>query len=208
MERLAPAFPNPVYVRLYEPGNRLVADRNLVAGPKGEAAMPATTDVGFIEMRIAKVVGFGPPLAERVFECVVLDGVSGSRQVVIEIGEAEAFWLAATLQNLEFPRPMTYQFTAQLLGGLGGRVREVRVDRVIEGMYAATVVVEGALGVRSVDSRASDALNLAAITGAPVFVSSQVAGDSDQRQEGDFAEARLLRLAPAVPSMRITRDKP
>jgi hypothetical protein len=28
--------------------------------------MPATTDVGYIEVRIAKVVGFGPPLAERI----------------------------------------------------------------------------------------------------------------------------------------------
>jgi bifunctional DNase/RNase len=130
--------------------------------------MPASTDTGFIEMRI----------------------------------------LAATLQDLEFARPMTYHFTAELLGSLGGRVLEVRVDRLVDGMYAATVVAEGALGVRSVDTRPSDALNLAAITGAPVFVSSQVADDSDQRQEGDFAEARLLRLAPAVPSMRITREKP
>jgi bifunctional DNase/RNase len=170
--------------------------------------MLPTTDVGFIEMRIAKVVGFGPPLAEGIFQCVVLDAVSGTRQTVIEIGEAEAFWLAATLQDLEFARPMTYHFTAELLGSLGGQVLEVQVDRLVDGMYAATVVVEGALGVRSVDARASDALNLAAITGAPVFVSSQVADDSDQRQEGDFAEARLLRLAPTVPSMRITREKP
>lgn len=170
--------------------------------------MAATTDLGFIEMRIAKVVGFGPPLAEKILGCVVLDGVSDSRQVVIEIGEAEAFWLAATLQGLEFPRPMTYQFTAELVGSLGGRVREVRIDRLIDGLYAATVEVEGALGVRSVGTRASDALNLAAITGAPVLVSSQVADDSDRRQEGDLAETRLLRLAPTVPPMRITREKP
>lgn len=170
--------------------------------------MPAITDVGFIEVRIAKVVGFGPPLAERIFQCVVLDGMSETRQVVIEIGEAEAFWLAATLQDLEFARPMTYDFAAALLGSLGGRVRGVRVDRLIDGAYAAMVDVEGALGVRSVDARASDALNLAAITGAPVFASSQVADDSDRRQEGDSAEARLLRLAPTVPAMRITREKP
>lgn len=170
--------------------------------------MPATTDVGFIEVRIAKVVGFGPPLAERDIHCVVLERVSGTRHVVIEIGEAEAFWLAAALQDLEFARPMTYHFAAALLGSLGGRVREVRVDRLIEGAYAATVDVEGALGVQSVDARASDALNLAAITGAPVFVSSQVADDSDRRQEGDSAEARLLGLAPTVPATRITREKP
>jgi hypothetical protein len=51
-----------------------------------EAAMPAITDVSFIEMRIAKAVGFGPPLAEPPFQCVVLDEVSGDRHVVFEIG--------------------------------------------------------------------------------------------------------------------------
>lgn len=170
--------------------------------------MSATTDVGFIEVRIAKVVGFGPPLAERIFQCVVLDEVSGARQVVIEIGEAEAFWLAATLQDVEFARPMTYHFAAALVGGLGGRVREVRVDRLIEGAYAAAVDVDGPRGVQSVDARASDALNLAAITRAPVFVSSQVADGADRRQAGDSVEARLLSMAPDVPHMKITREKP
>jgi len=64
--------------------------------------MPPTTDIGFIEMRIAKVVGFGPPLSEDDFRCVVLEAVSVDRQIVIEIGEAEAFSLAASLQGLRF----------------------------------------------------------------------------------------------------------
>lgn len=170
--------------------------------------MPATTDFGFIEVRIVKVVGFGPPLAERVFNCVVLDELAGTRHVVIEIGEHEAFYLAAALQGLEFARPMTYQFAAALLDSLGGRVRAVRVDRVVEGAYAATVDVEAPLGAQSVDARASDALNLAALTGAPVFVSSQVADDADRRQEGEADKARLLRLALDVPHMRITQEKP
>jgi bifunctional DNase/RNase len=170
--------------------------------------MPATIDLGFIEMRIAKVVGFGPPLAEQPLQCVVLDEVSGDRHVVFEIGDAEAFWLAASLQGLEFDRPMTYQFAAALLRGLGGRVREVRVDRLSDGAYAAMVEVEGPLGVQSVDARASDALNLAALTSAPVFVSAQVMDDSDRRQEQDSAEARLLRLALTVRPMTITREKP
>jgi bifunctional DNase/RNase len=167
--------------------------------------MPATTDVSFIEMRIAKVVGFGPPLAEPPFQCVVLDEVSGDRHVVIEIGHAEAFSLAASLQGLEFGRPMTYQFAAALVRGLGGVVGQVRVDRLVDGAYAATVEVEGPLGVQSVDARASDALNLAALTSAPVVVSAQVLDDSDKRQGEDSAEARLLRLAPTVSPMRITR---
>ena len=169
--------------------------------------MLAATDVAFTEMRIAKVVGFGPPLAARLFQCVVLEEVSGDRYVVIEIGEAEAFSLAATLQGLEFGRPMTCQFAAGLLHGLGGRVRRVRVDRLVEGAYAATVEVEGPAGARPVDARASDALNLAAITSAPAFVSTEVMDDSGRRREGDSAESGLLRLAPTVSPMTVTRGK-
>jgi hypothetical protein len=62
--------------------------------------MVTPADAGFIEMRIAKVVGFGRPLAEEDFQCVVLDEVSGSRHLVVDIGEAEALALAASLQDL------------------------------------------------------------------------------------------------------------
>jgi bifunctional DNase/RNase len=177
----------------------------LEAAIEGEAAMPVTTDVGFIEMRIAKAVGFGPPLAEEPFHCVVLDEISGDRHFVISIGEREAFSLAARLQGVEFGRPMTYDFAAALVRGLGGRVRQVRVDRLIEGIYAAAVEVEGPLGAQSVDARPSDALNLAAITDAQVFVSPELVDDFERLQDDDSAEARLLRLALTVPHMRIAR---
>ena len=167
--------------------------------------MPATTDVGFIEMRIAKAVGFGPPLAKEPFHCVVLDEISGHRHLVISIGEREAFSLAARLQSVEFGRPMTYDFAAALVRGLGGHVRQVRLDRLAEGIYAAAVEVEGPLGAQSVDARPSDALNLAAITDARVFVSPELVDDFERLQDDDSAEARLLRLALTVPHMRIAR---
>lgn len=167
--------------------------------------MIATTDVGFIEMRIAKVVGFGPPLADDEFQCVVLDEVSGDRHLVLTIGRDEAFHLAAALQVLRFRRPMTYEFTTALVRGLGGQVRQVRIDRLVEGAVAATVEVEGPLGVALVDARSSDALNLAAITTAPIFVSSEVVEDCRRRQEDGSAEAGLMRQALTAPAVRITR---
>jgi bifunctional DNase/RNase len=165
----------------------------------------AATDAGFIEMRIARVVAFGPPLAEEGLQFVVLDEVSGDRHLVIEIGDAEAFWLGARLQGMRFGRPMTYQFAAALVQGLGGQVRQVRIDSLVEGAYAATVEVEGPQGVRLVDARPSDALNLGAITAAPVFVSPQVVEDGERRQEGDSEEAWFLRHALTAPAMRITK---
>jgi bifunctional DNase/RNase len=75
----------------------------------------------------------------------VLDEVAGDRQLGIAIGHAEAFSLAARLGGIAWRRPMTYQFVAGLVQALGGRVRQVRIDRVVEETYIATVEVEGRL---------------------------------------------------------------
>ena len=101
----------------------------------------------------------------------------------------EAFSLAASLGGTEFGRPMTYQLTAALVQGLGGRIRQVRIDRLVAGAYAATVEVEGAGGIRQVDARPSDALNLAVLADAPIFAALEVVEDSQRRQEGDSAGA-------------------
>jgi bifunctional DNase/RNase len=169
--------------------------------------MHITTAAGFTEMRIARVVGFGPPLAPEDFRCVVLDEVSGDRHLVIEIGAGEAFDLAANLQGRQFGRPMTYQFAAALVHGLGGQVRQVKIDRLVDGAVAATVETDGPLGVRRVDARASDALNLAVVTAAPVFVSAEVAADGEQRRAGDSAVARLLRQALTAPPVTVASQQ-
>jgi bifunctional DNase/RNase len=173
--------------------------------------MPAGVDIGFAEMRITKVVGLaqsGVGLAQPgdgSFRCVVLDEVSGDRHLVIQIGLAEAFSLAASLNGTEWGRPMTYQFMVALLRGVGGRVRQVRLDRLVAGAYAATVEVEGPHGVELVDARASDALNLAVLVNAPVFAAPEVLRDHARRQEGDSVEAALMRRALTARSMTIER---
>jgi bifunctional DNase/RNase len=100
---------------------------------------------------------------------------------------------------------MTYDFTAALVRGLGGHVRQVRVDRLVEGICAATVKVESPLGAQFVDARPSDALNLAAITDARVFAAPDLVDNFERLPDDDSAEARLLRLALTVPPMRIMR---
>jgi bifunctional DNase/RNase len=114
-----------------------------------------------------------------------------------------------TFRDVLFGRPMTYQLTAALVRGLGGQVRQVRIDRLIEGAYyGATVEVEGPAGVQFVDARPSDALNLGAITSAPIFVSPQVADDANRRQGEDSPIATLLSYALTAPAMRIMREPP
>jgi bifunctional DNase/RNase len=167
--------------------------------------MTTATDVGFVEMRVAKVVGVRGPEGGPVHCAVVLDEVAGDRRFPIMVGQAEAFSLAARLGGIAWRRPMTYQFTAALVQALGGRVRQVRIDRVVEEAYAATVEVEGPRGVRPVDARPSDALNLAALVGAPVFAAAGVLQDAEATRAGDSAAAgaALLRQALAAPPMTV-----
>ena len=168
--------------------------------------MAAVTDVGFVRMQVSKVVGLKD--GDGLSEFVVLDELDGDRHLLIKIGHAEAFALAATLDEMEWGRPMTYQFMAQLVRSLGGRIREVRLDGLAAGAYAATVEVDGLQGVELVDARCSDALNLAALTAAPIFAALELLEDRDRRQEGDSAEAVLMRRALDACPMTIKRIDP
>jgi bifunctional DNase/RNase len=103
---------------------------------------------------------------------------------------------------------MTYQLMAELVRSLGGHIREVRLDALVAGAYAATVEAEGPHGTELVDARSSDALNLAVLTGAPVLVALEMLEDSDRRQEGDSAEAVLMRRALTACPMTISRAEP
>ena len=165
--------------------------------------MTAAADTGLVPMRVSKAVALGD--GDDISEFVVLDELDGNRHLVVGVSHAAAFALDASLQGLPWGRPMTYQFTAALVRSLGGRVREVRLDRIVEGAYAATVEVEGAQGVALVDARSSDALNLAVLTDAPVFAAPDVLGDCIGRQAGDSAEAALLRRALTCDPMTIRK---
>ncbi|HEX6453929.1 MAG TPA: bifunctional nuclease domain-containing protein [Trebonia sp.] len=100
-----------------------------------------------------------------------LTETGGERALLIGVGQAEAVALALSLDGQEFPRPMTYQFAAALLESSGTQLREVRITRLTDGVfYAQAELSNGAV----VDARPSDALNLAAITGVPVLVASDL----------------------------------
>jgi bifunctional DNase/RNase len=113
----------------------------------------------------------GPGRRERFFIMLVSAAEGDARRLFIGVGDAEATALAFGLQGQEFPRPMTYQFMASLVAAAGSAVRSVRITRVADEIFYAQVTLRGGAVV---DARPSDAINLAAITGAPVLVASEL----------------------------------
>ena len=78
--------------------------------------MIAATDTSLVPMRVSKAVGLKD--GDVLSEYIVLDELDGDRHLVIGVGHAEAFALDASLQGLQWGRPMTYQFTAALVRSL------------------------------------------------------------------------------------------
>jgi bifunctional DNase/RNase len=129
-----------------------------------------------VPVRITGVVpgaGDGPERRERFFIELAAAAEGDDRRLRIGVGDAEAAALAFSLQGAEFPRPMTYELMASLVAASGSAVRSVRVTRMADGIFYARVMLRGGA---TVDARPSDALNLAAITGAPVYVAEELLG--------------------------------
>ena len=140
--------------------------------PMSQTPEPQWIDVSISEVR--RDVGDDPSRRRHV---IVLRECSGSRELPIWVGPFEATAVALSLESTEMPRPMTYQFAARLLDAVGSRVVEVRITRLADGVFYASVVVEGPTGAREADARPSDALNLALVTGSPIRADRQLLED-------------------------------
>jgi RNA polymerase sigma factor (sigma-70 family) len=117
-------------------------------------------------------------LASKHIMVLEAAGAAGERgRLPIWIGPAEAIALALTLEAVETPRPLTYQMAAGLLEAAGARAIEARITRLTDATFYAVVVVDGPAGRREVDTRPSDAVTLAAVTGAPIRVDARLLAD-------------------------------
>ncbi len=123
---------------------------------------------------------------------MILTERGGERMLPMWIGPAEATALAVTLEAAETPRPFTYRLAAGLVEAAGATVTQVRVTKLEAPLFYASVLVRGAAGDREVDSRPSDAVNLALATGAPILVNADLlSADAQACYAGDLAECSV-----------------
>ena len=129
--------------------------------------MSALTEQEFIDMEVRDVRKC-PDSPNPDCHVVLMEERGGDRRLAIWIGHEQAFWLAWRLEGAEGFRPGTYDMTANAIRALGGQVRQVRIDRLTDTTFYATIVLDGPSGAAEVDARPSDALCLALTVGAPI----------------------------------------
>jgi bifunctional DNase/RNase len=143
---------------------------------------------------------------------VLLREASTGRVVPIWVGVAEARAIAAALLGVEYPRPMTHDLMADLVGKLDARLEEVRIHDVRDGTYYGMLQlrVAGKLDPLMVDTRPSDGLALALRTGAAIRLSRTVL---DQTPDYEFLApeageqvVRALGLTVVAPSAELRQE--
>jgi bifunctional DNase/RNase len=107
---------------------------------------------------------------------VVLRNKENPKEVLpIWIGHPEASGIMMVLNNVEFERPLTYELLKNILDSLKVTVEKIEISDLKNGTFYATLYLKTPEGeIKAIDSRPSDAINIALRTGAPIYVADHV----------------------------------
>jgi uncharacterized protein len=100
---------------------------------------------------------------------VILEEAAGDRVLPIWIGPSEASAIAMRLAGMEYDRPLTHDLLVSVVGGLGGRLDRIVIDRVKDQTYFAELMIHRNEEVFQVDARPSDSIAVALRMEAPIY---------------------------------------
>jgi len=119
---------------------------------------------------------------------VLLKESDGARYLPIWIGAVEASAIAFEQQGVQTPRPMTHDLLRDVIGALGGELKQVSITELRDDVfYAELQFADGT----TVSARPSDAIALALRTETPIVGDESVlatAGISIPEEDEDEVE--------------------
>lgn len=125
---------------------------------------------------------------------VLLREIGGTRHLAIWIGAMEATAIAYALEGVTPQRPFTHDLLRLTTEALGAEVERVTVTEIRESVYYADLVLAREGKEVHVSSRPSDAIALAARTGAPLFATEDVLADAGIEIQDEDEEAEVARF--------------
>ncbi len=125
-------------------------------------------------------------------QIIELSEVDGERTFPIVIGLTEAFAIDRRLKGKEIRRPQTHDLLASTIQHLGGELKEIVINDLIDGTFYARLVIEQEGQEIEIDSRPSDAIALGVAGYDPIYVADEVIAqtqaDLDIEEEDDDVE--------------------
>jgi hypothetical protein len=127
---------------------------------------------------------------------VVLRDIASPRYLPIWIGPSEAEAIAAELQGIRAPRPMTHDLFKNALTHLGAQITHITVTTLRGDTFYARIFIEVSGEMTDLDSRPSDAIALAVRARAPIYVSDEVLLQAGMEPEAGISIDEDDKLAP------------
>ena len=118
-------------------------------------------------------------------QIIELTEVDGDRTFPIVIGLPEAVAIERRLKGVEIPRPQTHDLLASVVGHLGGRLREIVINDLVDGTFYAKLLIEQDGQEIEVDSRPSDAIALGVAEQVPIYVAEHVLEQTEADSSSD-----------------------
>ncbi len=123
---------------------------------------------------------------------LVLQEDEGERVLAIWIGHMEAHAIACELARKKYPRPLTHDLLASVVGGLGGTLQKVIINRVEATVYFAEMIIRQNGDMISVDARPSDSIALALRLQASIFADESLLERGFPEAPGEHGEPLVL----------------
>ena len=116
-----------------------------------------------------------------------------ARRIPIVVGTAEAQSIAIHLEQVVPSRPLTHDLFVSLFHIYGIELQRVVIYSFKDGVFAAMLHVANATTAVEIDSRTSDAIAIALLTGAPIYTTPEVMEHTsyEWRKDGDYKPVRL-----------------
>ncbi len=105
---------------------------------------------------------------------IILREIDTERYLAIWVGVYEAEHLTIALQGVEIARPLTYDLFITVLEKLNVKIVRVEVVGLKNETFYGNIVINMNGEIYNIDSRPSDAINLAIRSGVPIFVTQEV----------------------------------
>ena len=117
---------------------------------------------------------------------IAIDSITGSPIVFLAdernekdlypiwIGLPEAEGIIINQSGFVPPRPLTYDLFKNTIETMGGKVKEVRIVDVLNNAYIANIIIQQGDKEIVIDSRPSDAINLALRFNSPIYLNENV----------------------------------
>jgi bifunctional DNase/RNase len=143
---------------------------------------------------------------------VILREVNSERYLPIWIGVYEAEAITISLQEVEVIRPLTHDLLKNVFTSLNARIVRVEISALKDDTFYGNIVVEVDGHLLDIDSRPSDALNLAVRAHVPIMVARSVLDSAGIIPEENLKdEAALAKPAktpkPQEPEIEASEDR-